>query len=135
MSKRISRRRFIQATAGAAGAVALGGSDLIWAAKGPLPKPKDSGIDHVIMVMMENRSFDHMLGWLPGAAGQQAGLTYTDAAGMAHDTYPLAPDYQGCGHPDPDHSYEGGRVEFNDGACDGWLRAGRNDEYSIGYYT
>jgi len=25
-------------------------------------------------------------------------------------------------------------VEWNNGACDGWLRAGRNDVYSIGYY-
>jgi phospholipase C len=32
------------------------------------PDPKRSGIDHVVVVMMENRSFDHMLGWLPGAA-------------------------------------------------------------------
>ena len=30
--------------------------------------------------MMENRSFDHILGWLPGADGKQAGLTYVDAA-------------------------------------------------------
>src|SRR2546426_11854333 len=42
---------------------------------------------------------------------------------------------KGCGHPDPDHSYQGGRVEYNNGACDGWLRAGSNDEYAIGYYT
>ncbi|MGH3374867.1 MAG: alkaline phosphatase family protein, partial [Actinoallomurus sp.] len=35
---------------------------------------------------------------------------------------------------DPDHSYEGGRTEFNGGACDGWLRAGENDELSIGYF-
>ena len=54
---------------------------------------------------------------------------------MPHRTYALAPDYQGCGHPDPDHSYEGGRIEYNGGACDGWLRAGDNDEYAIGYYT
>jgi phospholipase C len=46
----------------------------------------------------------------------------------------LAPDFQGCGHPDPDHSYEGGRVEYDGGACDGWLRAGANDDYAIGYY-
>jgi phospholipase C len=85
--------------------------------------------------MMENRSFDHMLGWLPGADGRQAGLTYVDRDGVPHPTYSLAPDYQGCGHEDPDHSYEGGRVEFNGGACDGWLRAGANDLYSIGYYT
>src|SRR6185503_4254689 len=58
-----------------------------------------------------------------------------DRAGVAHSTYPLAPDYQGCGHPDPDHSYEGARIEYNNGACDGWLRAGDNDQYAIGYYT
>src|SRR5207237_1064345 len=39
-----------------------------------------------------------------------------------------------CGFADPDHSYEGGRVEFNSGACDGWLRAGSNDRFAIGYY-
>ena len=99
-----------------------------------LPKPKNSGIEHIVVVMMENRSFDHFLGWLPGANGKQAGLTYVDATGVTHSTYPLAPDYQGCGHPGPDHSYEGGRVEYNNGACDGWLRAGSNDIFSIGYY-
>jgi phospholipase C len=51
-----------------------------------------------------------------------------------HPTHSLAPDYQGCGHPDPDHSYEGGRTEYDGGACDGWLRAGANDDYAIGYY-
>ena len=83
---------------------------------------------------MENRSFDHLVGWLPGADGKQAGLTYTDANGAPHQTFPLAPDFQGCAYNDPDHSYEGARVEWNNGACDGWLRAGRNDVYSIGYY-
>src|SRR3954447_5618764 len=29
-----------------------------------LPKPNKSGIDHIVVVMMENRSFDHFLGWL-----------------------------------------------------------------------
>jgi len=100
-----------------------------------LPTPNRSGIEHIVLVMMENRSFDHFLGWLPGANGRQAGLTYTDAAGVAHPTYPLAPNYQGCGHPDPDHSYAGARVEYDNGACDGWLRAGSNDLFSIGYYT
>jgi phospholipase C len=100
-----------------------------------LPAPNKSGIEHIVVVMMENRSFDHFLGWLPGAEGRQAGLSYTDAAGVSHPTYALAPDYQGCGHPDPDHSYEGARVEYDGGACDGWLRAGSNDVYSIGYYT
>ncbi|HEX4632479.1 MAG TPA: alkaline phosphatase family protein [Gemmatimonadales bacterium] len=97
-----------------------------------LPVPELCGIEHVVLVMMENRSFDHLLGWMPGADGRQAGLTYFDAAGAGHDTYPLAPDFQGCGHAMPDHSYAVGRVEYDGGRCDGWLRA--NDIYSIGYY-
>ena len=59
---------------------------------------------------------------------------YLDATGTVHPTAHLT-DYQGCGHPDPDHSYEGGRIEYNNGACDGWLLAGQNDDYAIGYYT
>src|ERR1044071_7628846 len=118
----------------AGGALAVGGTAAL-AAKPTLPNPRNSGIEHIVVMMMENRSFDHLLGWLPGADGQQAGLTYVDAANVSHPTYPLAPDYQGCGHPDPDHSYEGGRIEYNGGACDGWLRAGENDYYAIGFYA
>jgi phospholipase C len=99
-----------------------------------LPAPEDSGIEHVVVVMMENRSFDHFLGWLPQADGRQEGLVYLDENGVPHETIRLSPDYQGCDHPDPDHSYEGGRIELNGGACDGWLLAGDNDEYSIGFY-
>lgn len=98
------------------------------------PKPKHSNIEHIIVVMMENRSFDHFLGWLPNADGQQAGLTYSGPAG-SFSTAPLAPDYMGCGHPDPDHSWEGGRVQYNNGLMDGFLRAGMNDTYAIGYYV
>lgn len=83
--------------------------------------------------MMENRSFDHYLGWLPGANGNQAGLSFTDRNGVAQRTFHLATT-QGCQYNDPDHSFEGGRVEYNNGACDGWLRAGTNDLFSIGYY-
>jgi len=87
----ISRRRFLTSTAAAAGGLALGCSDrgitdaafkkLSYA---PLPDPASSGIEHVVVFMMENRSFDHMLGWLPGADGKQAGLTFVDAAGVPH---------------------------------------------------
>jgi phospholipase C len=96
--------------------------------------PTTSGIEHVVLVMMENRSFDHFLGWVDGADGRQAGLRFTSGAGIAEQTHRLAPDFQGCAHPDPDHSYQGGRVEYDGGACDGWLRAGSNDDYAIGFY-
>ncbi len=100
-----------------------------------LPSPSASGIDHIVVVTMENRSFDHFLGWLPGADGKQSGLSYTDRNGNSYPTWPLAPDYEGCGHPDPDHSYAPDRVAYNSGAMDGFLRAGNNDVFSIGYYT
>jgi phospholipase C len=104
-------------------------------APGTLPPPGSSGLEHIVVVMMENRSFDHFLGWLPGADGRQAGLTYLDRQNVAHPTHALAPDFQGCGLSDPDHSYRGARQEYHGAACDGWLQAGANDLYSIGYYT
>src|SRR2546430_10000602 len=135
----ISRRTFLTTAATAAGSVALGCGDHPMIAPtraqligGLLPDPASCGIEHVVVFMMENRSFDHFLGWLPGADGRQAGLTYADSSGVTHSTFPLAPDFQGCSYNDPDHSYAGGRVEYNNGACDGWLRA--NDVFSIGYY-
>jgi phospholipase C len=134
----LSRRRFLRGATATGGFLALGGlSGVSFAFRqdGVLPPPGQTGIEHIVVLMMENRSFDHMLGWLDGADGRQAGLRYADSSGTLHRTYRLAPDYQGCGHPDPDHSYEGGRVEYNGGACDGWLRAGSNDEYAIGYYV
>jgi phospholipase C len=131
---RITRRRFIGGAATTVGALAAGGPAAL-AAQGRGPGPHgDPGFDHVIVVMMENRSFDHFFGWVRGADGRQAGLVYRDAAGVPHATHALAPDFQGCGFHDPDHSYAGGRVEFDGGRCDGWLRAGDNDIYSIGYY-
>lgn len=141
----LTRRQLIT-TAGtvAAGAVVAGGTLASQSAVGAtsggrstaaaaLPAPADSGIDHIIVLMMENRSFDHFLGWLPGSDGKQAGLNYRDRYGLPRTTYHLK-DFQGCGHPDPDHSYEGGRIQFNGGACDGWLKSGESDEFAVGYY-
>ena len=101
-----------------------------------LPSPRNMPVDTFVVLMMENRSFDHYLGWLPGADGVQEGVTYTDSAGKAYPTHRLTPDWQGCGFKDPDHGWEGGRVQLNGGACDGWLREGSdNDEFALGYYA
>src|SRR5213082_2113623 len=103
----ISRRTFLTTAATAAGSVALGCSDHPMIAptraqliSGLLPDPASCGIEHVIVFMMENRSFDHFLGWLPGADGRQAGLTYTDSRGAPHSTHYLGNEYNGCSHPD-----------------------------------
>src|SRR5215471_1376710 len=100
-----------------------------------LPPPEQSGIEHIVVVTMENRSFDHFLGGVPGADGKKAGLNYSDKTGRVRSTSKLAPDYTGCPHPDPDHSYDQSRVAYNGGAMDGFLRAGANDSFAIGYYS
>jgi phospholipase C len=100
-----------------------------------LSSPNESGIEHIVIVTMENRSFDHFLGWLPNANGIPLGLSYPDAGGTMHPVYPLAPDYTGCGHPDPDHSYGGGRICYANGAMNGFLLDSSNDTYCIGYYN
>ena len=133
----LDRRRFLL---GAAGTAALAATSPAWAGRTSpkpsptsLPDPAKSGLDHIVVVCMENRSFDHYLGWLPGADGKQAGLSYPDDQGVMHPTHHLQ-DWQGCGFNDPDHSYEGGRVQFDGGRCDGF-RKGNNDDYALGYYT
>jgi phospholipase C len=132
----INRRQFLRNAAGAVSTAAVmgaAGSQKLAGQQPTLPSPETSGIDHIVVVMMENRSFDHLLGWLPGGNGTQAGLAYLDKNGEAHATYRL-PTFVGCSHPDPDHSYAGGRSEVNNGAMDGWLRTTTNDVFSIGYY-
>jgi phospholipase C len=134
----LTRRQLITSAAGLGAAAALGPEALAALAAKPqayaaLPSPASSGLDHIVVVCMENRSFDHYLGWVKGADGKQAGLRYKDSTGKVHLTHHLT-DRSGCGFNDPDHSYEGGRVQFNGGKLDGF-RKGDNDDFALGYYT
>ena len=139
----LDRRTFVKGALGASGAVLLGaggsgaGSGSAGAAeraRSALPPPAKSGIEHVIVVMMENRSFDHFLGWLPHADGRQTGLSYKDPQGTPHATFHQT-QFNGCGFTDPDHSYGGGRLQYNGGKMDGFLSDRANDSFAIGYYT
>ena len=135
----ISRRALLGAgLAGAAGAVGVAGlgADRVGRALAAttLRSPQTSGIEHVVVVMMENRSFDHLLGWVPRADGRQAGLSYVDRYAVRHATHHMTVP-NNCGFSDPDHSYEGGRIQLDGGRCDGFLRSGLSDVSAIGYYT
>jgi phospholipase C len=140
---KIDRRGFLRGVTGASGAALISsfGARNIGALSredsdpDSLPSPDDSGIDHLVVVMMENRSFDHLFGWIRGADGRQAGLVFKDANGVAHATHHMAPDFTGCGHPDPDHSYQGGRIQYDNRKMDGFLLDTVNDDFSLGYYT
>ncbi len=134
-----SRRRLLtgMAAAGAAGIAASCSSSS--APLPPLPAPQDSGIDHIVVVMMENRSFDSVLGWVPGANGVQEGLSFVDKAGNRQQSFRLPTStygFQGCGYADPDHSYQGARTQLNGGSMDGFLKTQPDtDLFPIGYYT
>jgi phospholipase C len=99
-----------------------------------IPSPRNMPIDTFVVLMMENRSFDHYLGWLPGADGRQAGLTFSNSKGVSHSTHRLVDFYQSCGFLDPDHSWDGGRTELDGGHMDGFLRSD-SDTFAIGYYA
>ena len=92
---RINRRDLLKSAGLASGAALFGagcGSGKFLPMQNPspssatLPNPADSGIDHIVVVTMENRSFDHFLGWLPTADGMQAGLAFVDNNGVRHST-------------------------------------------------
>ena len=148
----ISRRSFLRAAGASAGLGVMGatfpGARSAFAAVprvagAAFPAAADLGIEHVVILMMENRSFDHLLGWLPGADGTHEGV-YEAQDGKLYAPYPLAPDYQGCGYSDADHSWEGWLVEYNHGKCDGFLKRpgafsssthAAENTLPIGYYT
>jgi phospholipase C len=80
-------------------------------------------VDHVVVLMMENRSFDHMLGYLSLAGGR------ADIDGLRPG---LANEYQGRSYPvhhltttkvdvDPDHSAGAVDVQIGDGRMDGFV--------------
>ena len=140
----MDRREFIARTAALAGlpAVLPVGTLIAEAARvqtrrNPLPSPRNMPLDTVVVLMMENRSFDHYFGWFPGADGRNEGLAYPDLEGELHETHRLAPDFKGCGHPDPDHGWDGGRWQWNGGRNDRFFQGsaeGTSDEFAIGYY-
>src|ERR1700678_3137460 len=143
----LSRRQFLQVSAASAGAIALNGLTRAAAIAESIPPDGSNGIEHVVVLMMENRSFDHFLSWLPGADGSTDGTFVSPVDANPYPNYPLAPDYQGCGYSDPDHSWEGWLVQHNGGKLDGFLKrptvpAGNKgvtlaaaNTFPIGYYT
>lgn len=135
----LTRRSLLKGAAVAGGLAALGGR-VARADDGTGPTPDDlvpdidgirANLDTIVVVMMENRSFDHYLGWIEGARADRT-RTYLDSGGTAYTPYHLAGDFKGCGHRDPGHSRGPGLTQLNGGACDGFVRNG--DPFPLGYY-
>jgi phospholipase C len=71
-------------------------------------KPGIKALKHVVVLMMENRSFDHMLGALkaqnPAIDGLTGHETNPDTTGVPASVQPLA-EYQSQLDPDPNHHF------------------------------
>jgi phospholipase C len=114
----------------------------------------EAPIDTVVVLMMENRSVDHHLGWLATDPiyieegrrryGHRFRIDadntqrYVAPDGRRVDTWylPGSPSernpYRRCDHPDPGHGWASGRAQ-RDG---GFLADGsENDEFALGYYA
>jgi phospholipase C len=144
----LRRREFLARTAALAGAAGMASvlpaETLVaeaakQAAKAHFPKPRDLPLDTFVVLMMENRSFDHYFGWHPRADAKNAGLRYPSLDGTQYfKTHRLTPDFQGCGFRDPDHGWDGGRHQFNRGKMDGFYTGNEegtgSDEFALGYY-
>ncbi|MGV2919354.1 phosphocholine-specific phospholipase C [Streptomyces alfalfae] len=143
MTPEISRRRLMAVGGGALGAAAVGSflplSLQQALAQGP---PKGHGgldsIEHVVILMQENRSFDHYFGSLRGVRGfgdrnairLPGGKSVFEQPDGSRSVLPFSvrqaaetqkKDLQYIG--DLDHSWNGGAKAWHDGWMDGWITA------------
>ncbi|REZ89843.1 phospholipase C, partial [Mycobacterium tuberculosis] len=155
----MSRREFLTKLTGAGAAAFL----MDWAAPviekaygaGPCPGHL-TDIEHIVLLMQENRSFDHYFGTLSSTNGfnaaspafQQMGWNpMTQALDPAGVTIPFrldttrGPFLDGECVNDPEHQWVGMHLAWNGGANDNWLpaqattRAGPYVPLTMGYYT
>jgi phospholipase C len=151
----LSRRRFLQAAglgaaaaaaAGLSGATAAASTAGRSAASHALPKGWSGSIadlKHVVILMQENRSFDHYFGTLRGVRGfgDKQALTWQNGNSIFQqpDTartdlgYLLPYNYTDQTDGDLDHSWIGDHAAWNLGLWNNWVDA--KTEETMGYFT
>jgi phospholipase C len=96
-------------------------------------------IDHVVVVMQENRSFDHYFATLhethPEVEAIPAGYANPDVNGVPVPPFRLPGS---CLPDDPPHQWDAMHAQWNGGAMDGFVRTaavrGSDGHYATGYY-
>jgi phospholipase C len=72
--------------------------------------PNVPQIEHVVVLVLENRSYDHLLGFMPDPAGRYDGLTsggpYTNPGWEGGPPVSATPDGKSVLPLDPDHSHD-----------------------------
>jgi phospholipase C len=144
----IDRRRLIQTVATASALTAAPGL------AGATGKPaKLSDIDHIIILMKENRSFDHYFGTLRGVRGfDDPTARHADGRSLFHQPDTVHPDgyvapfnlnthhTSGQRTHDLSHAWSAQHAAWNGGAMDGWIPAhrvtdGERAPMTMGYLT
>ncbi|MFJ2768169.1 phosphocholine-specific phospholipase C [Streptomyces sp. NPDC087300] len=153
MTPEMSRRRLMAIGGGALGAAAVGSflPPSLQEALAQEPRHRGGGLDsieHVVILMQENRSFDHYFGSLRGVRGfgdrnaitlpsgktvfeQPAGLRTVLPFPVRGAAETQKKDLQYIGALD--HSWSGGSKAWHDGWSDGWITA--KTAATMAYYT
>jgi phospholipase C len=149
----VSRRRFFQVGGALAGAAVVGGgvsqaAGLTGRSRAAAATKSMADLKHVVILMQENRSFDHYYGALRGVRGfaDKQVLRYQDGTTVFEqpdakrtDHGYLLPfhmdsakvDAQNAG--DLDHSWAGDHSARNNGLWNNWVAA--KTEQTMGYFT
>ena len=139
-----SRRRFLQSAAALA-ALAAGERGAAAASR----PARLSDVDHVIVLMKENRAFDHYFGTLAGVRGFDDPAAIRLASGRTVFYQPDAGSDAGFLTPfrldtkrtsaqrlaDLDHSFRAQHACWNDGAMDAFVRVHRSHDHEAGPLT
>lgn len=99
--------------------------------KGSKAPPTPGSIDTVIVVMMENRSFDHVFGSYSLLEGKEVDGLVAGMSNPAKDgtPWPIAEAETDC-VPDPPHGWTSSHDQFNAGSNDGFVREYQDSEPS-----
>ncbi|ARP73235.1 phospholipase C, phosphocholine-specific [Streptomyces pluripotens] len=130
----VNRRRFLQIAGATTAFTALSGSIQRAAA---LPAHHRTGsvrdVEHIVVLMQENRSFDHYFGSLRGVRGfgdprsvTQNGRSVWKQSDGLKDVLPFHPDADDLGLAfiqDLPHGWNDGHLAFNRGRYDKWVPA------------
>src|SRR6266436_3588825 len=102
-----------------------------------MPPAGLDNLKHIVVLMMENRSFDHMLGALMAQDKRIDGLdgtqTNPDTTNAQIPVQPLAA-YQAQLQPDPDHHFPGVDLQIFGGVPPGPGRAANMQGFIKSYY-
>ncbi|HTU76243.1 MAG TPA: phospholipase C, phosphocholine-specific [Trebonia sp.] len=130
----VDRRRFLQIAGGAVAATALSSSVARAAAIAPAVRSRTiRDVEHIVVLMQENRSFDHYFGSLRGVRGfgdphpvlQPNGQSTWNQDGVL-PFHPTAPDLGLQFIADLAHDWDSTHVALDGGASDQWVQAKTN---------